>query len=577
MKDTTILVIDDDDGILLAFKTYLSAEFDHILAAEDCASARQIITDRAIDVIVADIVLDDGTGIDILKQVKKKNARIPVIMITGAPDIETSSDAVRLGAFDYLTKPISREKLIRVTRLALNQKHLADEKERLETEKEHYRLKLEAIFRSIRDAVITVDENRRIIAVNDAAESIFRIPVRNLLEKNLTDFSHSSRKACLDVLDETLTNRTIVREYEVECKQPSGAHQVLLLTSSPLVSSQGRFRGAVLVVRDITRLTDLEQELHQQNQFQNIVGSSPALQDIFRLLQDLTDTDTTVLITGESGTGKELVARALHYTGIRSEKNIVSVNCSALAENLLESELFGHVRGAFTGAVRDKIGRFQLADGGTLFLDEIGDISLNLQVKLLRVLQDRTFERVGDVKPIKVDTRVVAATNRNLREMVQKGTFREDLYYRLKVVEIAIPPLRERREDIPLLVDHFRQRLNDKYRKQITGVSEGVLNVLMNYSWPGNIRELEHTLEHAFVLCHGRSINHHHLPVEIREFAESLNLTSKNRKIDEPEIILGALAKTDWNKAKAARLLGISRQTMYRKLRQYAIQKPLSR
>jgi len=281
-----------------------------------------------------------------------------------------------------------------------------------------------------------------------------------------------------------------------------------------------------------------------------------------------------VLITGESGTGKELVARAIHYESIRSAKPLVTVNCSALAENLLESELFGHVKGAFTGAVKDKVGRFQMADGGTIFLDEIGETSSLIQLKLLRVLQERVFELVGDSKPIAVDVRVIAATNRDLKEKIRIGEFREDLYYRLKVVETILPPLGERREDIPLLVDHFCRLFENKFKKNIKGISDDVLNTFMQYPWPGNIRELEHAIEHAFVLCRDRTININHLPPEIKKISKPQVHVSGKRSVDDPQEIFDALNKTDWNKAKAARMLGISRPTLYQKIKEYKLTKP---
>ena len=276
--------------------------------------------------------------------------------------------------------------------------------------------------------------------------------------------------------------------------------------------------GAVLVIRDITLLRDLERELRERHQFQNIIGRSKKMQDTYRLLEDLANLETTVLITGESGTGKELVARALHYSGQRAFKPFVTVSCSALAESLLESELFGHVRGAFTGAIRDKQGRFQAANGGTILLDEIGDISPLIQLKLLRVLQEKEIERVGESTPQKVDVRVIACTNKDLKEKVRRGEFRQDLYYRLKVVEVSLPPLRDRLEDLPLLVDHFCHSFNERFKKNIEGISNEVLGKFMDYPWPGNVRELEHVMEHAFVLCHGGVITLEHLPSEISDY-----------------------------------------------------------
>ena len=272
---------------------------------------------------------------------------------------------------------------------------------------------------------------------------------------------------------------------------------------------------------------------------------------------------------------EELLAEAIHFTGLRAFKPLVKVNCSALVENLLESELFGHVKGAFTGALKDKIGRFQKADGGTIFLDEIGDIPPRLQLKLLRVLQEKEFERVGDSTPIKVDIRVIASTNSNLKEKVRKGEFREDLYYRLKVVEVNLPPLRKRREDIPLLMEHFGNLFNQRFSKNIQRLANEVQKVFMNYSWPGNIRELEHALEHAYLLCRDDTITLEDLPEELKDYSKrsSFSITEENNS-ESSEIILQALKKTDWNKAKAARLLRISRQTLYRKIQEFKLENP---
>ena len=304
-----------------------------------------------------------------------------------------------------------------------------------------------------------------------------------------------------------------------------------------------------------------------------LVGQSRKMRDIFALTRQLAAVDTTVLITGESGTGKELIAEALHELGPRAQKPLVRVNCSALAPSLLESELFGHVRGAFTGAVKDTVGRFQAAQGGTLFLDEIGDIPQSVQIRLLRFLEQKEYERVGDHATIRADVRVVAATNVNLLHKVREGLFREDLYYRLRVVEIALPPLRERAEDIPLLVEHFVRHFGGKFGKSISGVSGDMLALFLRYPWPGNVRELKHALEHAAVLCPDGTVTSAHLPPELADFAQSRGFDPLHPAAGGPGRgdLLEALNRTDWNKAKAARMLGVSRSTLYRKLLEYNI------
>jgi transcriptional regulator with PAS, ATPase and Fis domain len=376
-------------------------------------------------------------------------------------------------------------------------------------------------------------------------------------------------------LQKTLKTRSTIQDYRIECGHRDRSKLIAMVNSSPLLDSGGNFMGAVLVIRDITRLTHLEEELKERHHFQNIIGKSEKMQKVYNLLQTLANQTTTVLITGGSGTGKEMAAKALHYGGTRANGPFVTVNCSALAESLLESELFGHVKGAFTGADRDKIGRFEAADGGTLLLDEIGDISHLIQLKLLRVLQEKEFDRVGESNPRKVDVRVLATTNRDLKEAIRTGEFREDLYYRLNVIEIHIPPLRERYEDIPLLINHFCEVFQKGYAKNISGVSDEVLQAFMNYAWPGNIRELEHAIERSFVLCRDQTIQAEHIPAEIRDYPHIIKRAVDNRTNDDPEAIWSALAKTDWNISKAARLLGISRWTMYRRFQKYNISRPI--
>jgi two-component system response regulator HydG len=435
-----------------------------------------------------------------------------------------------------------------------------------EAEREQNRRNLEAIFRSVNDAIITVDQNGHIIAANDATREICGMEPREIVGRKFDQIRNSCGQSCYEALKEILGTAKTIKDYRLECRQQDRPHQIVTISSSPLRDRADKNIGTVLVIRDLTRVAEMEGELRARYNLHNMVGKSHQMQSIFHLLDELMNTDTTVLITGETGTGKELIAKALHYGGVRAAKPMVTVNCSALPENLLESELFGHVRGAFTGASKDRVGRFQAAHGGTLFLDEVGDIAPNLQLKLLRVLQEKTFERVGDSTTYPVDVRVIAATNSDLKKKVSSGEFREDLYYRLKVLEIPLPPLRERREDIPLLINHFLTLFNKSYNKNIEGISGDALKFFMIYPWPGNVRELQHAIEHAFVLCNGVTITLEHLPFEIKEYSNQKAPPPAERlKISDLQApdILQALVKTGWNKAKAARLLGISRPTLY--------------
>ena len=567
-----ILVVDDEESIRFTFSYFLKEEGYDVVTASDLKSARRILFHTQLDLIFIDIVLGGESGLDLLKQVKSLYLKHPVVMITGNPTLDNATDALRLGAFDFLLKPVRKDNLLRAVSLAISHKALIDEKELVTREKEKYRTNLEAIFQSVNEAIITVDEDMHVIDANRHIETICSMSIKKITGQAFDDCFTKCSHNCSKVIRETLKQKKPIRELRMECEHHDRPRQVVLLSCSPLMDDEGAYMGAVLVVRDITRLHDLEEELRGRSKFQNIIGKSKKVQNIFKLVEALSDLGTTVLLTGESGTGKELVANALHYSGKRAGKPFVKVNCAALSENLLESELFGHARGAFTGAIKDKQGRFELAKDGTILLDEIGDIPPRIQAKLLRVLEAKTYERVGDAAPKKTEARVIASTNRNLREKVKSGEFREDLYYRLNVVEIELPPMRERLEDIPLLVDHFCSMFENTFKKLINGISDEVMRIFINYPWPGNVREMEHAIEHAFVLCNDRVILPEHLPAYMLGPALKTG-TGDNQSGGEMELILDILTQTDWNIAKAARMLSMSRPTLYRKMREYGIGK----
>lgn len=563
-----ILVVDDEDSICFSMGTILEMEGHRVDTVMDYASAVQLMDKCTPDVIFADILLGGKSGIQLLKYVKDRGLLVPVVMITGDPNVETAAEALRLGAFDYVSKPVNKDTLLRMSRVALRHKRLEDDRRNLLIEKENLRLHLEAVFRSVPDAIVTIGKSRNIIQTNQAAHEMLGPWHESLEGLDYREAFRNGLETVAEVVTQTLRSKQPVREFRVECDNKEG-DLTLVLNCSPLVDDTGQFLGVVLLLRDISRLVGLERELTERREFQRIIGKSQRMQHIYTLVEDLSETDTTVLITGPSGTGKELVAQALHNAGNRANNPLVKVNCSALSENLLESELFGHVRGAFTGAIRDKAGRFTLAHHGTIFLDEIGDISPRIQLKLLRVLQEKEFEAVGDTKTRKVDVRVIAATNQNLRERVINGDFREDLYYRLKVVEIIIPSLKERREDIPLLIDHFIRLFNSQFNKNIQSVSDEVKSAFMRYSWPGNIRELKHAMEHAFILCRGATIEMPHIPLELRNDCEMELGSEAGFASITPKELERALKEAGGNKAKAARVLGVSRQTIYRKIREF--------
>jgi PAS domain S-box-containing protein len=425
------------------------------------------------------------------------------------------------------------------------------------------RSQLEAIFRSVNDAIVTVDPEFKAMESNRSAKQLCGLDLKRKPASVFPDGMRRCNRSCGDVLRRTILDKTSFSDQRIDCGAGTLFRQVVSLNSSPLLTPDGRVMGAVMVMRDITQQESLETEVQQRHQ--RIIGTSKRIMEIHAMIMKLADLDTTVLITGESGTGKELVAKALHYGGRRASKPFVTVNCSALNESLLESELFGHVKGAFTDAVRDKQGRFEAAEGGTLLLDEIGDASPLIQLKLLRVLQERSFERVGEILPRKADVRVIACTNKDLKQRIGTGEFREDFYYRLKVVQIPLPPLRERIEDIALLMEHFRITFNHRFHKKVKQFSREVLYRFMNYAWPGNVRELEHFIERAFVVCRGSEIRSEHLPADVARGPFS------TKSGPNPNELMELLRQARWNKSRAAKFLGVSRQTLYRKMREQNI------
>jgi len=559
--DGKILVVDDEESIRYTFNMFLTGQGYTVTCAESYDEAVSQIEESEFDLIYMDVVMDCGTGIDLLKTVRKARMNVPVIMITGMPSIQTAADSLRQGALDYIIKPICENTLLRSAEVALRHKALMEEKEKC-------RLNFQAIFSSVRDGIVMVDESMAVVMINDAATRICDIGRNAVIGKPARLLAGSCKGKCINALQEIFETQDHLNIRYIECRNGSGRHQIVSLTASPLLGPAEAFTGAVMVMRDETRLVDLERRLKENDP---IVGKNKAIRKARSLIRDLSDVQTTVLVTGESGTGKELVVDDLHRNGERCEKRLVKINCAALSENLLESELFGHVTGSFTGAVKNNIGRFQLADGGTLFLDEIGEISMRMQLRLLRVLETMEFERVGDATSIKVDVRVVAATNQDLKEKVGRGEFREDLYYRLKVVEVHLPPLRERMDDIPHLVEHFLAVFNRKFNKKIKDVSNDVWTMFHHHPWPGNVRELKNTIEHAFIRCRDGVITLNHLPAEFRERHRDAAGSAAEKSDQEAETIRRILQKARWNKSRAAGMLGISRRTIYRKMQKYGI------
>jgi PAS domain S-box-containing protein len=424
------------------------------------------------------------------------------------------------------------------------------------------------IFRSIPHGIFTIDEHGRITSFNHAAEQITGFPAAEAIGKRCYDVFRTDicQQDC--PLKRSVRTKEKIEDREVTILTKEDKRLVISISTAAMTDDGGNVLGGVEMFRDLSQVIELRKKLEKSYVFEGIVSKNLQMQKIKERLPLFAASPSTVLIEGASGTGKDLVARAIHNLSPRKDGPFVTVNCSALPDNLLESELFGYVQGAFTDAKKDKPGRFQLAHTGSILLDEIGEISPAMQVKLLRVLQQREFEPLGATQTVKVDVRVIAATNKDLEEAVKKGNFRDDLYYRLNVIRIQIPALSERREDISLLVNHFMGHFNRLQGKNVTKISEPALAALMTARLPGNIRELENAIEYAFVICQDDSIELHHLPPQYSEIKRQSHDVSKVVLFDsaERDVIRAVLRRNQGNRTKAARELGISRQTLWRKM-----------
>ena len=433
----------------------------------------------------------------------------------------------------------------------------------------------EAILESISDGVFTVDGAWRITSFNRAAEEITGIPREEALGRRCSEVFRASMCETDCALRSTFETGAPVINRQAFIVDADGRRIPVSVSTALLRDGKGRVIGGAETFRDLSVVEELRRELEGRYEAGDLVSRSASMRRIFELLPQVAASDSTVLIRGETGTGKELLARAIHGAGPRSAGPFVAVNCSALPDTLLESELFGYVAGAFTGADRDKPGRFELAEGGTLLLDEIGDISPALQVRLLRVLQDKTFDRLGATRSTTVDVRVLAATHQDLEKRVRSGAFRQDLYYRIKVVQLELPPLRRRKEDIPLLVEHFTARFNRIQGKQVTGASPEALGLLMAHDYPGNVRELENIIEHAFVLCSEGAIRPEHLPEPFCADAPTSSQTMHTAlRAAEAQVLRDALRRHGYNREATARALGMHKSTLFRKLKRLGVRLP---
>jgi len=427
------------------------------------------------------------------------------------------------------------------------------------------------ILDCVADGVFTVDGDFRITSFNRAAERITGVPREEALGARCSEVFRT--ELCEDhcALRETLRTRSPVVNRAVHIVRPDGERIPISVSTAVLRDDDDKVIGGVETFRDLTLVTELKRELVKRNTFHDIISRSPAMHDLFGILPEVARSGSTVLIEGASGSGKELFARAIHDLSPRRDGPFVAVNCGAIPEALLESEIFGYVRGAFTGANRDRAGRLAAAAGGTLFLDEIGELMPSLQVRLLRVLQERTYEPLGSNRTLTADVRIVAATNRDLRSMLAAGEFREDLYYRLNVIRLPLPPLSDRKEDVPLLVEHFIGRLSRVMGKDVPGLTEEAMGVLMAHDWPGNVRELSNALEYAFVLCPGGLIDVRHLPRELAPEGRGAPWPAKTLSEAEARFIREALARNGGRRIDTARQLGVHKTTLWRKMKRHGI------
>ncbi len=462
--------------------------------------------------------------------------------------------------------------VFRDTQEILSLYNLLDEKN---TEIIEEKNKLETIFHSLLEGTFTINTNWEITSFNRAAEGITGFKISEAVGKKYWQVFPSEdgkedpqlRTFIADHQQSLLRETTIIRK--------DGSRVLVRINSAPLMDTAGNKIGRVVTFEDISLMKNLSEHIQERFHFDNIIGRSKSMLKVFNMMENVIHTDSTVLITGESGTGKEVIARAIHLNSDRKSEPFIAVNCTAFAESLLESELFGHEKGAFTGAIHTKPGRFELSGNGTLFLDEIGDLPLSVQVKLLRVLENRQFERVGGTKTIHLNARIISATHRDLEKEISEERFREDLYYRINVINIRLPSLFERQDDIPSLVNHFMDKYNKRFKKDIRYISPNALKIITHYKWPGNIRELENVIEHAFVVCNSDAIKTEHLPLKLQGLIKEINISDENPNTPledaEKQSIVNTLQKFKGNRTKTASALGIDKTTLWRKMKKYKL------
>ena len=437
--------------------------------------------------------------------------------------------------------------------------------------------RLKLILDNLDIGVLTVDRGGHIAFFNNTAENITGFSRGDVLGKSCRMVLGDTGSPGMSLLYETIADGRARSSSEGELKTRDGQIIPVHANFMALKNEDGRIVGGLATLTDLSLKYQFNSEIKGRYTFYDMVGKDPAIQQIFEIIPVVATSDATILIEGPTGTGKDVLAKVIHNASGRAENPLVKVNCAALPDNLLESEMFGYVKGAFTGADHDKPGRFQDADKGTIFLDEIGDLPLSLQAKLLRVLEDREFYPLGSRKTTRVDVRIISATNQNLAQLVKERRFREDLYYRLNVMRLELPPLKERRADIPLLISHILKRLRVIRESRVKNFSNEAMDVLLNYDFPGNVRELENIIEHAMIVCQGETIDRHHLPLSLQKditssmAAHHTAPTTDAVETSEKKLLLDMLQKYSWNKGKTAAALNINRTTLWRKIKRYNI------
>jgi PAS domain S-box-containing protein len=578
IRGTRILIVEDEGIVAEDIQEILENLGSSVTGiASSGEEAVGMASETRPDLVLMDIMLgSDMDGVEAAQEIYD-SLNIPVVYLTAYADENTLQRAKMTGAFGYILKPFEERDLRSTIEVALH-------KHGTESELRERAWRSSAALRSVGDAVITTDAKGRVEVMNPVAQTLTGWALDEARGKPLNKvISITSDEA--GVLSESTVARIIrdgaligLVDHNVLTAK-DGTKVPIEGSGAPIKDDKGRIIGAVLLLRPVS--WEGRDEINVDHAFDEIIGNDEEIQSILGLLPDIATSDSTVLIEGPSGSGKELFARAIHKLCGRKEGRYVVVSCGALPDTLLESELFGYVKGAFTGAEKDKPGRFALAEGGTIFLDEIGDISRTLQAKLLRVLEQKEYEPLGGTATVKADVRIIAATNRTLSEIVARGLFREDLFYRLNVVRIVLPPLSSRREDIPLLINHFIRGFNVKMGKKIERMSDDALAIMMKHDFRGNVRELENVIEHAFVMCRGPEITLQHLPAEIRAGASEKDGEEGEPPNDplrqaEAKVIETMLRKHNGNRRRTADELGISKTTLWRKMRKYRITyKPL--